>query len=174
MQLAVQLARSGSESKQMASAAVVVDPAVDRVIAAVHDHRLGSATGIDTSRLRHPVGTADTLKAAAMDAVTSGAVAVKRKHDEVAPQTSDLSIRLRLDKAHPLRHDVILAIDLVALDDRTRFPDKDERMLEMSADDDLKLNCALHRPYLCTGFDIYLTHEPCIMYGGIACSTAVY
>ncbi|KAG6543196.1 hypothetical protein Mapa_015446 [Marchantia paleacea] len=86
---------------------------------------------------------------------------------------------------HPLRHAVMAAIEMAAARDRRLFPtDKmsicrpDETDLEdiPVIGDDNRTSLAsstenvantdsfeISRPYLCTGFDIYITREPCAM-----------
>lgn len=88
---------------------------------------------------------------------------------------------------HPLQHAAMVAIEKSAARDRTLFPGTgciDENLIQADplascspakrmrvasngADNEKISNDAVHsdsmRPYLCTGFDIYLAWEPCVM-----------
>lgn len=105
----------------------------------------------------------------------------------------DVEIARGVDESatHPLRHAVIAAVDLAAKRDVAMYPEKEHvealiearRMEKLERDaleiagvgDDAKkrkrevqtkgsaMTEIMGRPYLCTGYDVFLAREPCIM-----------
>ena len=81
-------------------------------------------------------------------------------------------------KSHPLQHAVMLAVDLVArsqgggqwqINSKHCYnkpfikEDYDMKIAELKKLNPDKNVTKLYTPYLCTGYDLYVTREPCIM-----------
>ncbi|KAG0587242.1 hypothetical protein KC19_2G150900 [Ceratodon purpureus] len=137
MKEAIYQARLAHGSGQLANGAVVVDPFLGTVIARGHDQ----CTVITDSSLQ------------------------PREANET---------RIR----HPLRHAVMEVIGMAADRDRLLFPSngttsctpcteersESDAVAEFgSATKKARVDQAIPRPYLCTGFDAYVTREPCAM-----------
>lgn len=106
---------------------------------------------------------------------------VARGHDQCTV-TTDSSLQQHI--RHPLRHAVMEAITMAADRDRLLFPPCTEQRSESEAvtefgsaakkarmdlgetseeGSDVRNPQVIPRPYLCTGFDAYVTREPCAM-----------
>lgn len=64
---------------------------------------------------------------------------------------------------HPLRHAILECIDQVAKDDRNGpLHNVHEVGTKRRLSEDSALSSDNEKQYLCTGFDVFVTHEPCI------------
>ncbi|XP_039003306.1 uncharacterized protein LOC120130015 [Hibiscus syriacus] len=91
-------------------------------------------------------------------------------------QFAQQSLDTSLCYCHPLRHTAIVAIEASAARDRhseklyevdstppSSSPAKRQRVTTLENDANTNGSNSLDRPYLCTGYDIYLVWEPCTM-----------
>lgn len=109
----------------------------------------------------------------------------------VVDPVRDVEVARGVDESatHPLRHAAICAVELAAKLDVEKYPEKEHvealvearraeklaRELEDAESDESKkrkrepqvsgsvLTEVMGRPYLCTGYDVFLAREPCIM-----------
>ena len=68
-------------------------------------------------------------------------------------------------KLHPLKHAVMQVIDRVARGELCRRTvSRKRKSVQNDNDDDDQVSCnAVEHIYLCTGYDLYVTREPCVM-----------
>ncbi|CAN4123649.1 unnamed protein product [Withania somnifera] len=160
---------------QVVNAAVIVDPSTQQVIASACDQVVSSAclaneVSEEGSFSNYP----GNIKASNLEnqqkSLLDGSIG-ESKHI-----TNNVSCvhpwRWALQSSgcwHPLRHAAIVAIEYSAARDIQLFPDykalsplKSQKIEESDFQSDGH-SYQLPRPYLCTGYDIYLAWEPCAM-----------
>ncbi|KAI3761986.1 hypothetical protein L1987_52409 [Smallanthus sonchifolius] len=178
MKLALDLAKS---EHQMVNAAVIVDPSTNEVIARARDQVYSCRRPIN-----HEVKNHDNMLL-----ISSAPEEPKLLYDGVSCLNPwGWSNQKSCDSWHPLRHAAIVAIEDSAARDRNLFPGsrhdlaetdhvqpaltypspKKQKTKSINVNDYEKLDShtndchpELSRPYLCTGYDIYLIWEPCAM-----------
>lgn len=80
----------------------------------------------------------------------------------VNPDTSTPLVIATRDAGHPLKHAVMVAVDMVARQQGGGvWPVTAEDVLCKVTPQEQEVN--KKAPYLCTGYDFYITHEPCTM-----------
>ncbi|XP_041354477.1 probable inactive tRNA-specific adenosine deaminase-like protein 3 isoform X2 [Gigantopelta aegis] len=88
-----------------------------------------------------------------------GAIIVDPVTDTVIAKSHDLSCG-----DHPLQHAVMVAVDLVARSQQGGIWNlEDEDMFYCDCTRSLTEEEKKSGPYLCTGYDLYVTREPCVM-----------
>ncbi|CAM6044572.1 unnamed protein product [Sphagnum compactum] len=185
MKLAIKQARP-------ANGAVIVDPVLDSVIAWGHDETTVPNISISHDCHDQICLTEDepsTSQCAKMglgechpdcQVNVEASKEVSQRYFVPTKGTEKMPTRFQW---HPLRHAVMVAIDMAAERDRSLFPSNDSQSAavgpssQQEAEENVKsspgdcyedtnmyiLGLPLSRPYLCTGFDIYVTREPCAM-----------
>uniref|UniRef100_A0A224Z9D2 Subunit of trna specific adenosine 34 deaminase n=1 Tax=Rhipicephalus zambeziensis TaxID=60191 RepID=A0A224Z9D2_9ACAR len=80
----------------------------------------------------------------------------------VNPDTSTPLVIATRDASHPLKHAVMVAVDMIARHQGGGvWPVTAEDVLCKVTPQEQEVN--KKAPYLCTGYDFYITHEPCTM-----------
>lgn len=184
MKFAVELAKSGND--RVVNAAVIVDPSSKQVIASACDqvvslHTCTEWASEETSCFANGVGSHESL-------VSNGCPnEPKQLYSGVSclhpwNWAEQHLLHACSSNWHPLRHAAIVAIEHSAARDRCLFPSSGGHIMQSSfpgapakrqkttlssVEDDGKLDADIKdisaKPYLCTGYDIYLVWEPCIM-----------
>lgn len=160
---------------QVVNAAVIVDPSTKEVIASACDQVISSASlANEVSKEGSWSNYLENLKASdlenqQMSLLDSSTDEFKHITNNVACIRPSQWALQRSGCWHPLRHAAIVAIEYSAVRDLKLFPDcktlsplKRQKINES----DFQSNGLSHqslRPYLCTGYDIYLAWEPCAM-----------
>ncbi|KAI7756746.1 hypothetical protein M8C21_028499 [Ambrosia artemisiifolia] len=182
MKLALDLAKSEC---QMVNAAVIVDPSTNEVIARACDQVYSCSCPINHEVTKNHDNMLLHSSAAEEPKLLYDAVSCLNPWG-----WSNDSNHKSCDSWHPLRHAAIVAIEDSAARDRHLFPGgrldlaemdhvesaltspspKKQKTKSIHVNNHEELNAhingchpELSRPYLCTGYDIYLVWEPCAM-----------
>mmetsp|Transcript_323 Transcript_323/g.491 ORF Transcript_323/g.491 Transcript_323/m.491 type:complete len:358 (+) Transcript_323:80-1153(+) len=146
MRAAIEEGRRGKQKGYLPIGCVVVDPSSGEIVGAAHDQ---SCSSTRPPSAEGQVGDTSTTSCSQKE-----------------PQT------------HPLQHAVMICVGQVADRDLKTWPAAAKEAKPSSTcssaaaessrkrdrKDTVKAN-ANSKPYLCTGFDMYVTHEPCVMCG---------
>ncbi|XP_057818371.2 tRNA-specific adenosine deaminase TAD3 isoform X2 [Cryptomeria japonica] len=205
MKAAIENAKLAQKCGQLANGAVIVDPSLREIIACGHD-QTGSWQVSHNKCLTQECDSNIENKLEGTVSLPCHNVEIQSEHVGVkdAEHERDENINLKASDSldvfakdgewHPLKHAVLVAIEMAAKRDNELFPDqrflpyKDGSKSDLSgfsikrqkmtmckentdgAQDipsiEYKLPFAsedIPRPYLCTGFDVYVTREPCAM-----------
>jgi len=136
-------ATSRSGARGIGNCAIIVDPKTGREI----------ARAVDESRV-HP------LRHAAMAAVDYAA----RRDLETYPELDFIQERIEARRAEKLAEDIAIGNDDVDDDDGERDCASDGKKRKRdAATSGEAVTELMGRPYLCTGYDVFLAREPCLM-----------
>ncbi|XP_020102718.1 probable inactive tRNA-specific adenosine deaminase-like protein 3 isoform X2 [Ananas comosus] len=188
MKIAIQLTRLSNPGDKVVNAAVIVDSLSSEIIAKATDQ-----TGVPPTSLLKICSNHLTVAGEAHSACSMAEENGLAKQEVLCPPRNWLSHCTHSLKGvaclnprgwieqrpydqklvnygsnfswHPLRHATLVAIENAAARDRKLFPnlgslDRDRLGEEACSSDS---SSEAMRPYLCTGFDIYLVWEPCTM-----------
>lgn len=126
----------------------------------------------DEDKLKHEKHMRVAIEAARRSEVKIGAVVVDPVSNEILAVASDNRL------SHPLKHAVMVAVDLVARSQgggawdaepldyffQTEYENKKPVPVDHKKRDPVLVNDSKpDGPYLCTGYDIYISSEPCTM-----------
>lgn len=157
---------------QVVNAAVIVDPSTKQVIASACDQVISSASlANEVSNEGSCSNYLGNLEASNLE--NQHTSLLDSSIGEFKHITNNVACvhpwQWALQSSHPLRHAAIVAIEYSAARDLQLFPDykalsplKRQKIKES----DFQSNGHSYqsvRPYLCTGYDIYLAWEPCAM-----------
>lgn len=160
---------------QVVNAAVIVDPSTKQVIASACDQVISSASvAIEVSKEDSCSNYLENLKASNFEnqqtSLLDGSIDEFKHIPNNVACVHPWQWALQSSGCwHPLRHAAIVAIEYSAARDRQLFPDykvlsplKRQKIKESDFQSNGH-NYQSLRPYLCTGYDIYLAWEPCAM-----------
>eukprot|EP00250_Pteridium_aquilinum_P001155 c11361_g1_i1 orf=541-1149(+) len=148
MRAAIGEAKLAAKAGQPSNGAVIVDPVTGLIVASGHDETGGWINSIHGLELEQ--------------GQSGGCNCTKNKNENQSSEQKTYSW-------HPLRHAVMVAIDRAA---EKNISAKRENKLGHANSKRLRTSETadyMERPsngdeqYLCTGFDAYVTHEPCSM-----------
>lgn len=88
-----------------------------------------------------------------------GAVVIDPTKDLVIAAAHDV----RFQSGHPLRHAVMACVDLVAHSQGGGVWNCPDTLMYTSTESQISSEGNKTGPYLCTTYDLYVTHEPCVM-----------
>ncbi|CAE1294317.1 TAD3 [Acanthosepion pharaonis] len=88
-----------------------------------------------------------------------GAVVIDPTKDLVIAAAHDL----RFQSGHPLKHAVMACVDLVAHSQGGGVWNCPDTLMYTSTESQISSEGNKMGPYLCTTYDLYVTHEPCVM-----------
>ncbi|KAL3342053.1 hypothetical protein AABB24_026193 [Solanum stoloniferum] len=160
---------------QVVNAAVIVDPSTKQVIASACDQVISSASlANEVSKEGSCSNYIENLKASNLEnqqtSLLDGSIGELKHITNNVACLHPWQWALRSSGCwHPLRHAAIVAIEYSAAGDLQLFPDYKARSplkkqkIEESGFQSNGHSYQSLRPYLCTGYDIYLAWEPCAM-----------
>ncbi|KAK4734482.1 hypothetical protein R3W88_008743 [Solanum pinnatisectum] len=160
---------------QVVNAAVIVDPSTKQVIASACDQVISSASlANEVSKEGSCSNYLENLKASNLEnqqtSLLDGSVGEFKHITDNVACLHPWQWALRSSGCwHPLQHAAIVAIEYSAARDLQLFPDYKARSplkkqkIEESGFQSNGHSYQSLRPYLCTGYDIYLAWEPCAM-----------
>ncbi|XP_010471144.1 PREDICTED: probable inactive tRNA-specific adenosine deaminase-like protein 3 [Camelina sativa] len=184
MRVVIDMAVSGH--KPLVNAAVIVDPSVRRIIASETDQVYASSgdnTSTETSPYKETgdICLNDTLEK--QNGSLSAVACLNLWNWSLQPHDTE-----NCSLWHPLRHASMVAIESSSARDRHLFPNSSEIFgqdhvqpsnmdspakkqktssqgpdVQIDSGEETLRNPSMERPYLCTGYDIFLLLEPCTM-----------